>query len=124
MDFLFVGLGGFFGAIARYLVYLGERSIGAHLFPYATLMINVGGCFLAGCLLGAVDRAIPIHRSYVFFGSMGLIASFTTFSTLSVESFQLLRSNQVGLAVAHVVGNAVFGIGAVAIGRFLVVRIF
>ena len=54
MEFLVVGIGGFCGAIARYLVYLAERSIGVHLFPIGTLFINLFGCLLAGLLLAQI----------------------------------------------------------------------
>lgn len=122
MEFLIVGLGGFFGAIARYLVYLAERYFGENLFPIGTLFINVFGCLLAGLLLAVVERALPVHRHLILLGSMGLVGSFTTFSTFSVESFHLIRSNQIPLAIANIVANTVLGIAAVWFGRFLTLK--
>ena len=120
MDFFVVGFGGFLGAIARYLVYLGERFIGVRFFPFGTLFINIVGCLIAGVLVAASDRALPNHRHLILLGSMGVIGSFTTFSTFSVESLQLIRTNQFTFAVANVGANTILGIGAVWLGRFLV----
>ena len=122
MNFLLVGLGGFCGAIARYLIYLAEQSSGARTFPFGTLFINLLGCFLAGLLMAAAERALPIHRNMILMWSMGVIGSFTTFSTFSVESLQLLRSSQLALAIVSVTANIIFGIGAVWFGRFLIMR--
>ena len=119
MEFLIVGIGGFCGAIARYFVYLVERSILSHHFPFGTVFINVSGCLLAGLLLATGERALPIHRHLILIGSMGFIGSFTTFSTYSVETLQLFRSGQTGLAGINVIANTVIGIGAVWIGRYL-----
>ncbi len=123
MNFLIVGLGGFLGAIARYLVYLGEESLGLRAFPWGTLVINVVGCFISGLLLSLVERSLLVHRQIILLASMGMIGSFTTFSTFSVESFLLLRSNQSFLALGNIVANIVFGIGAVCLGRLVFLRV-
>jgi fluoride exporter len=122
MEFFVVGIGGFFGAIARYLVYLAERSVWSQAFPFGTLFINFIGCLMAGTLLALVERAVPVHRHLILLGSMGLLGSFTTFSTFAVETFQLGRSNLVHLALANVAANVFLGIAAVWLGRFLVLK--
>lgn len=122
MEFLFVGLGGFLGAMARYMVYLAERSLGAQNFPFGTLVINILGCLIAGVLLAVVELSLPVHRNLILLLSMGLVGSFTTFSTFSVESLQLIRSNQILFAAANVGANTILGIGAVWLGRFLTMK--
>lgn len=123
MEFLVVGFGGFCGAIARYFIYLVERSIGIHSFPLGTLFINIFGCLLAGFLLAVIERGLPVHRHFVLLGSMGLVGSFTTFSTFSVESLHLIRTNQVALAITNVGANTALGIGAVWLGRVLILKL-
>jgi fluoride exporter len=123
MEFLVVGLGGFFGAIARYLVYLTERSIGASQFPFGTLFINLFGCFLAGILIAVIERFMPSDRHVVLFGAMGFLGSFTTFSTFSVETLNLLRSNQLLFAIVNLSANVCFGVGAVWLGRICGLRV-
>lgn len=122
MEFLIVGFGGFCGAIARYLIYVVERSIGNPAFPFGTLLINILGCLLAGFLSGAVERGLPIHRNLILLGSIGLIGSFTTFSTFSTESVQLIRSNQIVFAIISMGANMALGIGAVFLGRFVILK--
>lgn len=122
MEFLLVGFGGFLGAVARYLVYLGERRLPHHSFPLGTLAINLVGCVLAGILLALIERATPYHRHLVLAASMGFVSSFTTFSTFSVESLGLLRAGQVGAVSASIAANVVLGIMAVWAGHSLMTR--
>lgn len=119
-ELFIVGVGGFVGAIARYLVYLIERSIGPAAFPFGTLIINLVGCLLAGLLLGVIERVVPMQRHLALFCSMGIIGSFTTFSTFSVESFQLLQANQTVLAMLSVGANVILGICSVGVGKMLI----
>jgi fluoride exporter len=118
MEFIAVGMGGFIGAIARYLVYLAERSIGPVTFPMGTLMINLLGCFLAGVILALVERLLPTHPRLILFVSMGVISSFTTFSTYCVETLYLIRSGQFAFAIMNVLLNIIFGISAVCLGKY------
>jgi CrcB protein len=120
---ILIGLGGFAGAIARYVVdgFVAERVAGA--FPWGTLLVNLSGSFLLGALFAlTVDRAIlPADvRGPVL---IGFIGAYTTFSTYMLESWQLIGSGAYGLALVNVAGSAVLGLVAVgaglALGRLL-----
>lgn len=119
MELLLVGIGGFFGAIARYLVYTLERSVGIHSFPFGTLIINLIGCMIAGALLAMVERDFLINKNFILLSSMGFIGAFTTFSTFSVETLQLIRSDQAISAMINIAANTTLGVGAVWFGRRL-----
>lgn len=115
---LIIGLGGFIGAILRYLVggYVQDltRSIG---FPYGTLFVNVSGCFIVGLLFHLSDTHGVFSsqtRSLIFIGILG---SFTTFSTFGNETMHLFRESQNFLASANVLAHIVLGLGAVWLGR-------
>ncbi|CAN5595115.1 fluoride efflux transporter CrcB [soil metagenome] len=123
MPLLLIGLGGFAGAIARYLVdgFISERTGGS--FPFGTMVVNVSGAFAVGLLFAlTTDRAIlPAEiRVPVQFGFIG---AYTTFSTVMLESWRLVESGAIGLALINLAGSAVIGIVAVvaglAIGRLL-----
>jgi CrcB protein len=123
MPLILIGLGGFAGAIARYLVdgVVAERVSGA--FPWGTLVVNVSGSFVLGLLFAlSVDRAIlPAEvRGPVL---IGFIGAYTTFSTYMLESWQLIGSGAYGLALVNLLGSAVLGLVAVVagltLGRFL-----
>jgi CrcB protein len=116
MPLLLIGLGGFAGAITRYVIdgAVSERTAGA--FPFGTLLINVSGSFILGLLFAlTTDRAIlPAEiRGPVL---IGFIGAYTTFSTWKLESWRLVESGVVSLALANLLGSVALGIVAVGVG--------
>ena len=105
-DGLLVGLGGFFGAVGRYLV-TGWFQARSDSFPYGTLAVNVAGsltlAFLATLL---AERAFP-GSAFRLIAMVGFLGAFTTFSAFSYES-ALLWSSGRWLALA---GNVVLNVG-------------
>ena len=116
MDFIIVGLGGFLGSITRYYIYTLEERIHLH-FPWATLFVNVVGCLLAGLLIGWTSKNLSEYRQVLLFSSLGFLGAFTTFSAFSVQTLQLIRSNQGLLAVINVVVSVCLGLMSVWIGN-------
>lgn len=116
MTFLWVGLGGFLGAIARYATYLLIRSLFLTQFPLATLFINCIGCFLAGILTFSVERHGVIPERFVLIWSTGFLGAYTTFSAFGVETFSMMRSNQIEWVALNIVLQHILGIGAVWVG--------
>jgi len=115
---LIIGMGGFIGAVLRYMIggYVQHltKSIG---FPYGTLFVNILGCFIIGVLfyLSSAHAVFSSQsRSLIFIGILG---SFTTFSTFGNETMNLLRDSESFLAYANIVAHIVLGIGAVWLGR-------
>jgi CrcB protein len=99
MSYFAVAIGGFLGAIARYIV--GQwftdlvRVTG---FPWGTLIINLLGCFVLSLFL-TVALDLLVISPFIRLGvSTGFIGAFTTFSTFSLETVQLLQSHQFGYA--------------------------
>ena len=117
--YLLVGLGGFLGANARYLVArLVAATLGVH-FPYGTLVINVVGSFLLCFLAAAVSERIvwfPAIRLSVLVGFLG---AFTTFSTFSYEWLELLHDGELGLCLLYVGGSLIGGGVAGGVGLLL-----
>jgi fluoride exporter len=105
MNFIYVGLGGFLGAIARYSVGLCLPST---VFPWATLIVNGLGCI---AIAFVATRALPHHMTLLLIP--GVLGGFTTFSAFGLETIRLLQSNQVGLAVANVAANLLIGLGSI-----------
>ncbi len=111
-----IGIGGFFGAIARYLIdgWVVERT-GA-VFPWGTLVVNVSGAFVLGLLFAlSVERGVlPAEiRAPVL---IGFIGAYTTFSTLALESWRLIEDGSYLLGAANLAGSMVIGIVAVVAG--------
>ncbi len=117
-NFLFIGVGGFLGAITRYALsnFIQSWSKISH-FPLGTLIVNLIGCLLIGALAQlaeARDIFTPETTSLIFLGFLG---AFTTFSTFSSESFNLFRNGQSLLFYLNVSASIFFGLGAVWAGR-------
>jgi CrcB protein len=119
LDCLYVGLGGFLGALCRYwigLLPLRQESG----FPLTTLIINVAGAFIIGLISAAVEKYSGIDPRSVLFLKTGLCGAFTTFSTFSLETEELLRSGKGGTAAAYVAVSVSLCLLAVAAARALV----
>jgi CrcB protein len=102
MVYLAIGLAGALGAVLRY--WLGEAVSGwwTNSFPIATLVINYLGCIALGWFTGRVSK-LPSFPPWLRTGiATGLIGSFTTFSTFSVETLNLLQNGQWMLALLYV----------------------
>lgn len=117
---IIVGVGGFFGAISRYLVagWVQDLSRSVH-FPYGTLAVNVIGSFLLGFLMRyAFNHNVfsPEIRLLIFIGFLG---AFTTFSTFSTETFNLLSDGATTPALLNITANVLLGLGAVWLGQTL-----
>lgn len=116
---LIVALGGALGAVARYgLSGLIHRHFKGG-FPVGTLAVNAVGCLAIGGLLYLVeDRSMLGPRTRLFL-AIGILGSFTTFSSFGYETMELLREGAFGMALVNVAGNVILGLGAVWLGRIL-----
>lgn len=118
-DLLYVGAGSFAGGVARYLVSLAMKSAGSG-FPWATFTVNVVGCLLIGLLWGLSVRSSNALSDHLgLFLSVGFCGGFTTFSTFSKESLQLIQSGNWWYFALYVTGSILLGILLVAAGVHL-----
>ena len=113
-DILLVGAGSFLGGIARYLIALGMKGFSAS-FPWATMTANIVGCLLIGILWATFNRTNPSSQLNLFL-TAGFCGGFTTFSTFSKESLNLLQAGNYTVFCLYALGSVVLGILAVAIG--------
>ena len=112
-----VALGGALGASARYGL---DRAIEARsdsVFPWATFVINLSGCFLIGLVSATlIDRHhVP---AWIRVGLvLGVIGGYTTFSTYAQEALDLVDARDLAEAVVYIGGSVLLGIAAVYLGR-------
>ena len=107
MNCLAVGLGGFAGAVLRYLIGLiptGETMI----FPVKTFCINVA--------------KLSVPPRMILFLKVGVCGGFTTFSTFALESSDLIRDGHMGIALCYVLLSVLVGVLAIFAVEYLTVR--
>jgi len=88
---LIVGGGGFLGAILRYLVGGWVQGLFARPWPYGTFAVNIAGCFAIGLVWGLVENRDLLNPAIRLFILTGMLGGFTTFSTFSLETYNLVR---------------------------------
>ena len=116
---LAVGSGSFLGGAGRYLVSLAMKDISKG-FPWATLAVNLLGCFLIGLLWGVFGKNGEDGSNWALFLTVGFCGGFTTFSTFSKEAIIMLQTGHVWGFAAYVSMSVVVGVALVALGYFLV----
>lgn len=112
-DSLIVGMGGFLGAVVRFLV--GAWVVGRYgaSFPWATFVINVSGSFLLGLIGTLLLGRVLVNPAWRLGVAIGFIGAYTTFSTFEYESAKLGSS---WAALGNLLGSVVAGYGAVWLG--------
>lgn len=116
LDCLVVGIGGFIGSAVRYLIGKIPMKNPAS-FPVNTLLINIAGSFLIGIIAAAVAKNNHINPRLILFLKVGICGGFTTFSTFSLETGELIKSGAFFTAFVYVIASAGLGILAVMAGQ-------
>ncbi len=91
MHLVLIGLGGFAGAIARYLVDGWATGLGRGTFPWGTFAVNLTGSLMIGILFALMIERAALSADLRGPLMIGFIGSYTTFSTLALESWRLLE---------------------------------
>lgn len=114
MIYLLVGCGGVIGALLRYGVSAATVHLWSGGFPIATLFVNCLGCFLLPFLTGKLTSrvTVPIQKAI----TTGVVGSFTTFSTFSVETITLLQQGKIEAAICYILLSIGGGIFFVSLG--------
>ena len=113
-----VGAGSFIGGAARYLVSLAMKGVSKG-FPWATLTVNVLGCFLIGLLWGYFSRGADEGSTWALFLTVGVCGGVTTFSTFSKEALMMLQAGNIWGFAAYIAVSVIAGVALVALGYCL-----
>ena len=107
---LAIGIGGFFGAISRFLIASWMQKLTGSFFPIGTLTVNVLGSFVIGFLYLYFEQSInPLYKAMLVTGFLGAL---TTFSTFSLETVLMLQDGLFVKALINILANVTLTIFA------------
>jgi len=113
---IFIAIGGAAGAVLRYGASLSVYSLLGKGFPYGTLFVNVSGSLLMGLLSVIMLERFNIGPEWRAAVLVGVLGSFTTFSTFSIETLNLLEQGDVMRAMTNIVLSVLVCLAAVWFG--------
>lgn len=113
---LMVGIGGAVGSMLRYATALFTLKYFHGIFPLATFIANIAGCFLIGLLMGTFSGDNINHHQLRLLLVTGFCGGYTTFSAFSYENVLLFSNNNGLLAGSYIFASVIAGVGAVWIG--------
>ena len=117
MTLLYIGLGGFFGAISRFLIAGGIQKLFGGFFPLGTLSVNIIGSFLIGIAALYFEQIVaPEYRAFFITGFLGAL---TTFSTFSYETVMLIEQSAYYKAFLNMTLNVLLSVGATILAMVL-----
>ena len=120
MGFAFVALGGAVGAMGRYAISLIPVKTS---FPFLTLITNILGAMMIGFIVGTISNREDVSQNTLLFWKTGICGGFTTFSTFSLEAFNLLEKKEYFAGGSYILLSVVFCILGVLCGRKLAMLI-
>ncbi|MGI8842573.1 MAG: fluoride efflux transporter CrcB [Gemmatimonadaceae bacterium] len=121
---LHIALGSALGGVARYVIAGWVQRASETPFPTGTMLVNVTGSLLLGVLARTVLVAPGISPEMRALLAVGFCGGYTTFSTFSLETVQLLEKGQIGRAGLYAVASVVLSLGALWLGYVLASGLF
>jgi CrcB protein len=117
---LSISVGAVIGALSRHYMMIWVAHIFGTAFPWGTLLINLLGSFLMGGLMQLLAIKFPLSQEIRVLLTVGILGSFTTFSTFSLDAVQLIQSGDFISAIIYVFASIAICIGALFGGIYLV----
>ena len=119
IKFVNLVIGGAAGTVARYLLGGAVYRFTGTNFPYGTLVVNIGGCFILGILAALSDKKFMLSPDARLLLMIGFCGAFTTFSTLIFETDSLVRNGQMIRAFGNVFASIILGFLLFRLGTFI-----
>ena len=119
-NLFYICCGGFIGAVCRYLISGWVQSFRNSFFPLGTLGVNLIGCFIIGLLGGLVENRELLTPGALLFLLVGILGSFTTFSTFGYETLGMIRDQQIAYVLINILSHVGLGLMAAWFGYSIV----
>ena len=120
---LFIAVGGAFGAMMRFLTQATVYELVGRTFPFGTLVVNVTGSFLMGLLSIFLVEKFNLGAEWHLAILVGVLGSFTTFSTFSIETLVLFEQGDLLKAMTNILLSVVLCVCAVWAGAYFAKQI-
>ncbi len=116
--YILLATGGAIGTLLRYSLSGLTYRVVDGTFPWGTLFVNLAGSFVIGLLWGIfeIENMTPNMRNFIFVGVLG---GFTTFSSFTLESFNLFRDGEIRYAMSNILASNIIGLALVFAGFFI-----
>ena len=118
IECIYVGIGGFIGSVARYLIGLLPLTF-ENGFPIKTFAINILGALLIGMIAALASKNPAIDNRIVLLIKVGICGGFTTFSTFALEIGGLIDKGFISTAIIYAVLSTVLGLIAFYLGQII-----
>jgi CrcB protein len=105
LNYLLIGLGAAIGGVLRFWLSNYTYKFLPETFPYGTLFVNVSGSFILGLIIFYFSEKELLSAQLRIFLAIGFCGGFTTFSTFSLETINLLRESQYWFSFLNIILN-------------------
>lgn len=122
MSALLVGLGGFLGAIARWLVGTLIATRFGNTWPWGTFIINITGCFMIGFFVTLTSERVVVHEGWRYLFPIGFVGAYTTFSTYEYETARMIEMGEWVRALSYVLASTLVGFASVVLAMWVARR--
>lgn len=119
---LLIGAGGFAGSVLRYLLTRYLTTLWPVSFPTGTFVVNILGCFLIGLIMGLSFQSAVTTQGRLLLAT-GFCGGFTTFSTYSLEIFELAQRGEAGISLLYLLASILAGLLFIWLG-FMAANLF
>ena len=120
-NILFVACGGAVGATLRYLITFIPMNC---IFPLKTMLTNIIGSLVIGLVVGLAENRSDMPGGLIIFLKTGICGGFTTFSTFSLETLELIDGRHYMEGTFYMALSVISCVAGVAVGRFIGTKVW